>query len=57
MPLQDELARLSTNSVHRVMTQAEHSELVYLREPAAASAQAIREVVQAVRTRRPLTQH
>ena len=57
MPLQDELARLSTNSVHRVLPQAEHIELVYLREPAASSAQAIRDVVQAVRTGRPLAQH
>ena len=57
MPLQEELARLSTNSVHRVLPQAEHRELVYVRDPAAASAQAIRDVVQAVRTGRPLAQH
>ena len=56
MPLQDELARLSTNRVHRALPQAEHSELVYVRASAATSAQAIRDVAQAVRTGQPLVQ-
>jgi hypothetical protein len=54
MPLQEELASLSTNSVHRLLPQAEHSELVYERDQATSATQAIRDVVQAARSGRPL---
>jgi pimeloyl-ACP methyl ester carboxylesterase len=45
-----ELAKLSTNSVHRVVQGAEHQDLVRKREHAEVTMNAIQEVVQAVRT-------
>jgi pimeloyl-ACP methyl ester carboxylesterase len=56
MPLQDELADLSTNSVHRVVEDATHASLVDDEDYAAMSAQAIRDVVESVRTGDPLAQ-
>jgi pimeloyl-ACP methyl ester carboxylesterase len=54
MPLQEELARLSTNSVHRVLEDATHAGMVEEEGAATASAQAVRDVVDAVRTGTPL---
>ena len=51
---QDKLARLSTNSVHRVVDGATHESLVAEETPAAATTAAIREVVASVRTGAPL---
>jgi pimeloyl-ACP methyl ester carboxylesterase len=51
---QDELAKLSANSVHRVLPDATHSSLVYDEGSAAASSQAILAVVESVRTAKPL---
>jgi hypothetical protein len=50
MAAQDKLAALSTNSVHRTLPNAEHAMLTEDRTNAAQSAQAIRDVVNAVRT-------
>jgi pimeloyl-ACP methyl ester carboxylesterase len=47
---QDHLARLSTNSVHRVIAGASHEDLVANQEDAAATTQAILEVVASVRS-------
>jgi pimeloyl-ACP methyl ester carboxylesterase len=49
LPLQDRLARLSTNSSHRLVS-CTHDALVTDRAAAEASAQAIRDVVHAVRS-------
>jgi pimeloyl-ACP methyl ester carboxylesterase len=51
---QDALARLSTNSAHRVVDGATHEMLVADEAPAAATTAAIREVVASVRTGAPL---
>jgi pimeloyl-ACP methyl ester carboxylesterase len=51
---QDKLARLSTNSVHRVVDGATHEMLVADETPAAATTAAIREVVASVRMGAPL---
>ena len=53
---QDQLARLSTNSAHRVVDGATHEELVADEAPAASTTAAIREVVSSVRTGTPLAQ-
>jgi pimeloyl-ACP methyl ester carboxylesterase len=45
MPLQDELAALSTQSTHRVLPDASHGELVVDEAVAAMSTQAIRDLV------------
>lgn len=45
MPLQDELATLSTQSIHRVLPDASHDELVVDESVAALSTQAIRDLV------------
>lgn len=50
IPLQDSLAALSTNSVHRILPDAVHESLVADRTIAARSSEAILEVVHAVRT-------
>ena len=47
---QDKLAALSTNSVHRTLANAEHAMFTEQQATAAQSAQAIRDVVNAVRT-------
>ena len=54
MLAQDKLATLSTNSRHRVVADATHQSLVLDETDAAAASQAIRDVVTAVRTSRPL---
>jgi len=54
MPLQNELASLSTNSVHRVLPRTTHNSLIYERDQATFAIQAISDVVQAVRLGRPL---
>lgn len=53
-PLQQELAALSSNRLHRVVEGATHMGLVDTEAGAAASAQAISEVVEAVRSGRRL---
>jgi pimeloyl-ACP methyl ester carboxylesterase len=54
LKLQDELATLSSNSIHRVMKGATHTSLLYDRSDAQASSAAIVEVVAAVRDDQPL---
>jgi pimeloyl-ACP methyl ester carboxylesterase len=49
LPLQDELATLSTNSIHRVLQDASHSSLLEDRQDAAESIQAILDVINCVR--------
>jgi len=51
---QDQLARLSTNSLHRVVSGADHTALLYNKAMSANSSQAIRDVVSAIRTGTPL---
>ena len=51
---QDKLATLSTNSRHQIVADATHASLVLDQTDAAAASQAIRDVVAAVRTSRPL---
>jgi hypothetical protein len=53
--VQDDLAKLSTNTDHRLLPNAEHADLTGDEEFAAVSAQAIRDVVEAVRTGKPLS--
>jgi len=54
LKLQDKLATLSTNSIHRVVKGATHTSLLYERSDAQATSAAIVEVVSAVRNDRPL---
>jgi hypothetical protein len=54
MSAQDELAALSTNVSHRVLTDATHSSLVDTAANAAQSSSAIRAVVDAVRSGTPV---
>jgi pimeloyl-ACP methyl ester carboxylesterase len=54
MLAQESLATLSTNSRHRVVADATHQSLVLDETDVAAGSQAIRDVVTAVRTSRPL---
>ena len=54
LKLQDELATLSSNSMHRVVKGATHESLLYERSDSQATSAAIDEVVQAVRNDRPL---
>jgi hypothetical protein len=51
---QKDLASLSTNSVHRVIDSATHAELVSDEDAAAATSQAILDVVSAVRSGGPV---
>ena len=51
---QDDLATLSTDSVHRVLPRATHESLLNDKGDAAESSEAIRDVVESVRTARPL---
>jgi hypothetical protein len=48
------MARLSTNSVHRIIDGASHEDLVANQEDAAATTQAILDVVASVRSPRRL---
>jgi pimeloyl-ACP methyl ester carboxylesterase len=54
LELQDDLATLSSNSMHRVVEGATHTSLVYDRSDAQATSAAIVEVVAAVRNDRTL---
>ena len=54
LPLQDEMARLSTNSVHRILPDATHASLIEDQHDSTASAAAITDVVRAVRSGSPL---
>jgi pimeloyl-ACP methyl ester carboxylesterase len=54
LPLQDDLARLSTNSAHRVMADATHASLIEDEGYAAITSRAITDVVQSVRSHSPL---
>jgi pimeloyl-ACP methyl ester carboxylesterase len=54
LKLQDKLATLSSNSIHRVVKGATHESLVYDRSDSQATSAAIVEVVAAVRNDRPL---
>jgi pimeloyl-ACP methyl ester carboxylesterase len=54
LKLQDELATLSSISIHRVVKGATHASLLYDRSDAQATSAAIVEVVAAVRNDRPL---
>ena len=51
---QNHLATLSTNSLHRVIDGATHEALVAEQDSAAATTQAILDVVSSVRSGRPL---
>ena len=51
---QDQMATLSTNSSHRVAKDTTHESLLYDEADSAAASQAIRDVIAAVRTGRPL---
>jgi hypothetical protein len=55
--LQDEVPRLSSNSSHWSLATATHSSLIEDKADAALASQAIREVVAAVRTSKPLPRH
>ncbi|MDX2261302.1 MAG: alpha/beta hydrolase [Gemmatimonadales bacterium] len=54
LPLQRELVALSSNSVHRVLEHATHMSLLDSAADAAISVKAIVDVIQAVRTGKPL---
>ena len=54
LKLQDKLATLSSDSIHRVVEGATHTSLLYDRSDSQASSAAIVEVVAAVRNDRPL---
>jgi pimeloyl-ACP methyl ester carboxylesterase len=55
LPLQAEMAALSTNSIHRVLPNATHASLIEDKGDAAIASQAIRDVVDSVRAATPLT--
>ncbi len=55
LEMQDELADLSSDSIHPVVEGARHESLLYERRDARVSSAAIEQVVEAVRTDRPLT--
>ena len=55
LPLQDKMAGLSTNSVHRVLPDTDHPGVIDDRIGAAQSSQAILDVVASVRSGTPLT--
>src|SRR5215210_3880770 len=55
LEMQDELAALSPNSIHRVVEGATHESLLYDKGDAQVTSAAIEQVIEAVRTDRPLT--
>jgi pimeloyl-ACP methyl ester carboxylesterase len=55
LEMQEELAALSPNSIHRVVEGATHESLLYESRDAQVTSAAIDQVVEAVRTDRPLT--
>lgn len=54
LPLQDEMAALSSNSTHHVLANATHSSIIEEEHDAQTSSQAIRQVVESARSGRPL---
>jgi hypothetical protein len=56
LEMQDELASLSPDSIHRVVNGATHESLLYERRDGQVTSAAIEQVVEAVRTDQPLTQ-
>lgn len=54
LPLQDKLAGLSTNSVHRLLPDTDHPGLIHDKAGGAAASQAILDVVASVRSGAPL---
>src|SRR3989449_6753443 len=56
LPLQDEMAALSTNSIHRVLPNTTHASLIEDKGDAAMASQAIHDVVESIRTANPLRQ-
>jgi len=54
LALQDKMTGLSTNSVHRVLPDTDHPGLIHDKTAAAASSQAILDVVASVRSGAPL---
>lgn len=54
-PMQDDLATLSTNSVHRVLDDAAHATLVEDEDAAGEASRAILEIVSSARTDTPIT--
>jgi pimeloyl-ACP methyl ester carboxylesterase len=54
LQMQDELATLSSNSIHRVVAGADHPSLLFTDRDTVESSAAIDQVVQSVRTHRPL---
>ena len=55
LEMQDELAALSPNSIHRVVEGATHESLLYDKGDSQVTSAAIEQVVDAVRTDQPLT--
>ena len=55
LPLQDAMAALSTNSIHRVLPNTTHASLIEDRDDAAMASQAIRDVVDSIRAGTLLT--
>jgi pimeloyl-ACP methyl ester carboxylesterase len=55
LEVQDELAALSSDSTHRVVDGATHESLLYESRDAQVTSAAIHQVVEAVRTNRPMT--
>src|SRR5919112_2775271 len=55
LEMQEELAALSSNSIHRVVEGATHESLLYDKGDSQMTSAAIEQVVQAVHTDRPLT--
>ena len=56
LEMQDELAALSANSIHRVVEGATHESLVYNKGDSQVTSAAIHKVVEAVRNDQPLTE-
>jgi pimeloyl-ACP methyl ester carboxylesterase len=56
LEMQEELATLSPNSIHRVVDGATHVSLLYERRDAQVTSATIDQVIEAVRADRPLTQ-
>jgi pimeloyl-ACP methyl ester carboxylesterase len=54
LQMQDELAALSSNSIHRIVAGASHASLLFTDRDAAVSNTTIDEVIQSVRAHRPL---
>jgi hypothetical protein len=54
MAAQDDLASLSNNSAHRVVDGAAHIDLIFEKDDAAVTSQAILDVVSSVRSGEPL---